>query len=130
VPVEDTKRGRKFQRINVVAGRIGGNIVAPLCYAENITSASFVEWFRASFIKAVPRGTTVIMDNASFHPRKKLKNLCRRHGVRLLFLPVYSPDYNPIEKTWANMKRALVDIIPHCEDVPAAIYRYFDINTF
>jgi transposase len=130
VLVEDTKRGRKFQRTNVAAGRIGGNIIAPLCYAENTTSASFVEWFRTSFIKAVPRGTTAIMDNASFHPRKKLKNLCRRHGIKLLFLPAYSPDYNPIEKTWANMKRALIDIIPHCEDMPGAIYCYFDIDTF
>jgi transposase len=51
------------------------------------------------------------MDNASFHPHKKLKNPCRRHGMRLLFLPAYSPDYNPIEKSWANMKRALIDII-------------------
>ncbi|MDR0764957.1 MAG: transposase [Synergistaceae bacterium] len=33
--------------------------------------------------------------------------MCRRHGVKLLFLPAYSPDYNPIEKTRANMKRAL-----------------------
>ncbi|MDR0409403.1 MAG: transposase [Spirochaetaceae bacterium] len=46
------------------------------------------------------------MDNTSFHQPKKLKNLWRRHGIRLLFLPAYSPDYNPIEKSWANMKRA------------------------
>jgi transposase len=70
---------------------------------------------------AVPKGTTVIMDNASFHPPKKLKNPCRRHGMGLLFLPAYSPDYNPIEKSRANMKRALIDIIPTCEDVPAAV---------
>jgi transposase len=70
------------------------------------------------------------MDNASFHPRKKLKNLCRRHGIKLLFLPAYSPDYNPIEKSWANMKRALIYIIPTCEDVPAAVYQYFDVNIY
>jgi transposase len=73
----------------VVAARIGGGIVAPLCYSGNTTSASFVEWFRTKFVKAVPKGTTVIMDNASFHPPKKLKNPCRRHGMRLLFLPAY-----------------------------------------
>jgi transposase len=67
------------------------------------------------------------MDNASFHPFKKLKNLCRRHGMRLLFLPAYSPDYNPIEKSWANMKRALIDI-PTCEDVPAAVYQCFCVD--
>jgi transposase len=66
------------------------------------------------------------MDNALFHPPKKLKKLCRCHGMRLLFLPAYSPDYNPIEKSWVNMKRALIDI-PTCEDASAAIYQYFGV---
>jgi putative transposase len=69
------------------------------------------------------------MDNASFHPKKKLRNLARRHGIKLLFLPPYSPDFNPIEKTWANMKRGLIDIIPHCNDLPSAIYQYFHAGT-
>jgi transposase len=128
VKIEDIKSGRKYQRTNAVAARIGGGFVAPFCYSGNTTSASFVEWFRTQFVKAAPKGTTVILDNASFHPPKKLKNLCRRHGMRLLFLPAYSPDYNPIEKSWANMKRALIDIIPTCEDVPAAVYQYFGVN--
>ena len=130
VPVEGTKPGRKFQRTNVIAAKIDDSVVAPLCYAENTTSAVFVEWFRTMFVKAVPKGTTVIMDNASFHPREKLKNLCRRHGIQLLFLPAYSPDFNPIEKTWANMKRRLVDIIADSQDVPSAVYKYFGFDTF
>jgi hypothetical protein len=46
VRIEDVKSGRKFQRTNVIAARIGGGIVAPLCYSGNTTSDSFVEWFR------------------------------------------------------------------------------------
>ena len=130
MPVKDTKPGRKFQRTNVIAAKIGDSIVAPLCYTENTTSSGFVEWFRTKFVKAVPKGTTAIMDNASFHPRKKLKNLCRRHGIKLLFLPAYSPDFNPIEKTWANMKRSLIDIIADSKDIPSAVYRYFGVDTF
>jgi hypothetical protein len=64
------------------------------------------------------------------HPPKKLKNLCRCHGIKLLFLSAYSLDYNPIEKSWANMKCALIDKIPGCEDVPAAVYQYFGVNIF
>jgi transposase len=128
VRIEAVKSGGKFQRTNVVAAKIGGGIAAPFCYSGNTTSASFVKWFRTKLVKAVPKGTTVIMDNASFHPPKKFKNLCRRHGMRLLFLTAYSPDYNPIEKSWANMKRALIDIIPTCEDVPAAVYQYFGVD--
>jgi transposase len=70
------------------------------------------------------------MNNASFHPPKKLKNLCRRHGIEPLFLPAYSSDFNPIEKTWANMKRALVDIIPNCDNATSAVYNYFHVYTF
>jgi transposase len=64
------------------------------------------------------------MDNASFHRKKKLRNLARRHGMKLLFLPPYSPDFNPIERTWANMKRALTDILPDSESLEMGIYDY------
>jgi transposase len=38
------------------------------------------------------------MDNARFHRKKELRKIARGKA-RLLFLPPYSPDYNPIEKT-------------------------------
>jgi hypothetical protein len=60
VRLEDVKSGRKFQRTNVVAARIGGGIAVLLCYSGNTTGDSFVEWFRTKFVKAVPKGTTVI----------------------------------------------------------------------
>jgi putative transposase len=112
----------------VTAAGINGGIAAPFCYSENTTSASFVERFRTKFVKAAPNGTTVIIDNASFHPPEKLKNPCRRHGAMPLFLPACSSDYNPIEKSRANMRRALIDIIPTCEDVPDAVYQYFGVD--
>lgn len=68
------------------------------------------------------------MDNASFHRKEKLRNLARRHGLKLLFLPAYSPDFNPIEKTWANLKRALIDILPNIKDLQSGIYYYFTLN--
>ena len=130
IKIEDVKSGKKFDRTNVVAAKLDKKIIEPFCYSENMTGALFVEWFRKKFVKSVPKGTTAILDNASFHPPKKLKNLCKRHGIKLLFLPAYSPDYNDIEKTWANMKRALVDTIPICENVSSAIYQYFDVSNF
>ena len=81
-------------------------------------------------VKSVPRGYTIIMDNASFHRKKKLRNLARRHGLKLLFLPAYSPDYNPIEKTWANLKRALIDILPDTKNLQSGIYNYFNVEDY
>jgi transposase len=64
------------------------------------------------------------MDNAGFH-RKKILCKTARGKVRILFLPSYSPDYNPIEKTWANMKRFLRNNLKDFLPVDSGIYNYF-----
>ncbi|WP_232488898.1 transposase [Orientia tsutsugamushi] len=46
----------------------------------------------------------VVMDNAAFHKSKKTKELIESVGCKVIFLPPYSPDLNPIEKFSANMK--------------------------
>ena len=137
VKVQDVKRGRKFQRTNVMAARNktdDGNIVhiEPICYNHTTTSIFFVEWFRKKFIRAIPKGSTIIMDNASHHPKARLRNIVRRHGMKIEFLPTYSPDFNPIEKDWANMKRSLVEIMRENEvnTLNEAVYLYFDIEDF
>jgi transposase len=133
VKIEDVKRGRRFQRTNVVAAQFKSDkgetrIVAPFCYTQNMTGELFESWFKSKLVKSISKGVTIIMDNASFHRKKKLRNLARRHSVKLLFLPPYSPDFNPIEKTWANMKRALVDILPTADNLENGIYSYFKFS--
>jgi hypothetical protein len=57
--------------------------------------------------------------------KKQLEKLCVKAKVNLRFLPAYSPDFNPIEKDWANMKRALRDAAPFCELLQTAVYDYW-----
>lgn len=45
------------------------------------------------------------MDNAPIHRSEELKEMCDDYGVRLEFLPPYSPDYNPIEESFAELKK-------------------------
>jgi len=134
VKIEDTKRGKKFERTNIISARVKSkngqiNHYATLCYMQNTNSEFFENWFRKTLVKSIDKGSTVILDRASFHRKTKLINLARRHGIKILFLPAYSPDFNPIEKDWANMKNALVDILPEYSSVSSAVYDYLGIDT-
>ena len=44
------------------------------------------------------------MDNASIHHTARIKQMCRDAGVKLIYLPPYSPDFNPIEEFFAELK--------------------------
>ena len=48
--------------------------------------------------------SVLILDNASIHKNPRLRQLCDEAGVLLKFLPPYSPDYNPIEATFKDLK--------------------------
>jgi transposase len=122
--VQDTRRGRKYGRTNVVAGYCAGKILAQFTYNKTTNSALFENWFEYDLLTVAPSGYTVIMDNASFHRKKKLREIADRYSVSLLFLPPYSPDFNPIEKYWSNMKKWLkktVTSFPSIKD-PICVY--------
>lgn len=93
-------------------------------YDCTTSSDFFEEWFVNSLLCEVPKGYTIIMDNASFHRKTRLRELAMAAGVRLLFLPTYSPDYNPIEHTWANMKHWLADNMKFFDTLTDAIQNY------
>ncbi|MBY4971903.1 IS630 family transposase [Streptococcus suis] len=106
--------GRRFQRLSLVAGLINGKIIAPMTYKETMTSDFFEAWFKTFLLPTLDRPSVIIMDNARFHRMSKLKELCKEQGHRLLPLPPYSPEYNPIEKTWAQIKKHLRKVLPNC----------------
>ena len=107
--------GRRFQRLSLVAGLINGEIIAPMTYKETMTSDFFEAWFKTFLLPTLDRPSVIIIDNARFHRMSKLKELCKEQGHRLLPLPPYSPEYNPIEKTWAQIKKHLRKVLPNCD---------------
>jgi hypothetical protein len=129
VKVEDTKRGHKFHRVNVAAAVIHGKKetrkTAPECYKGSVTGVRFERRFEFKPLKEVESGSVIIMDRASFHRKKRHEEICGKAKINLMFLPVYSPDFNPIEKDWANMKRALRDTAPLCDLLQTAVYDYW-----
>lgn len=71
----------------------------------------FEYWFSNQLLPELPENSVIIMDNARFHRKSQLKVILSGTGHRLLFLPPYSPDLNPIEKYWAMLKRKMRKIL-------------------
>lgn len=117
--------GRRFARVNVVAGYCNGRILGEYCYTGSTTAKTFEYWFCKFLLPETHKGDVVVMDNASFHNKKRLREYARIYKVTVIFLPPYSPDYNPIEHVWANMKRFLRDTTLQFHTLQSAIYWYF-----
>ena len=99
------KSGKYYERTNIIAGLVNNKSIAPMVFNGSCNTDLFNNWVEHFLIKELKPGQVVIMDNASFHKSQKTKELIESVGCKLIFLPPYSPDLNPIEKFWANMKR-------------------------
>ena len=58
-------------------------------------------------MKELRAGLFLVLDNVSFHKSDKVKQAIESVGARVLFLPAYSPDLNPIEHFWFKIKNAI-----------------------
>ncbi|ETZ05430.1 hypothetical protein K737_300131 [Holospora undulata HU1] len=79
--------------------------IAPRIFNGSCTTKVFETWGEQFLIKELKPGQGVVMDTAAFHRSQKTKDLIESFGCKVIFLPPYSPDLNPIEKFLANMKR-------------------------
>ena len=120
-------RGRKYKRCGIVAAKMADKIFAPFQYSGTMDSKLFEFWFANQLLPSLEEGTVIVMDNASFHSRKRLLSVAQNAGYRLLFLPPYSPELNPIEKFWAWLKRFLRKILPSLPSFDDALFTAFQL---
>jgi putative transposase len=65
----------------------------------------FNQWLRQELCPTLTANHVVILDNATFHKSQKTQSLIHATGAKLLYLPPYSPDLNPIERQFGVIKR-------------------------
>jgi transposase len=68
------------------------------------TSAVFEAYVEQVLAPTLRRGQVVVMDNLSAHKGERVRELIEERGCELLYLPSYSPDFNPIEEAFAKIK--------------------------
>jgi transposase len=84
-----------------------GGLIAPWAQAEPMTGAVVQAYIEQILVPHLRPGMVVVMDNLSSHKVQGVREALERAGCRLVYLPPYSPDLNPIEKWFSKFKRLL-----------------------
>lgn len=87
-----------------VAGLTPDGIVAPLVIDEPMNRTIFTQYVRQFLVPELRPGDIVILDNLSSHKGSEAIALVEECDAKMLFLPPYSPDLNPIEMVFAKLK--------------------------
>jgi transposase len=90
-----------------VAGLRNSGMVAPMVLDQPINGAAFQAYVDQVLVPELQPGDIVVMDNLGSHKGPGVRASIEAAGARLLYLPPYSPDFNPIENAFAKLKAML-----------------------
>ena len=97
-------------------------------YLCNTDSTLFEFWFENYLLPSIPDNSVIVLDNASFHNKSRLSTLISHSNKKIIFLPPYSPDLNPIEKFWVNLKSFLRSSLSSFSSLDLAFSSFFKVN--
>lgn len=104
VQLSEFQRGQRYQSLPAYAQ---DGIVLSRVF-QGSTDAAVFEDFIEQLLHHCGRWpapkSVLVMDNASFHHTERVKQMCWDAGVKLVYLPPYSPDLNPIEEFFSELK--------------------------
>jgi transposase len=96
-----------WKTTTLVAGLRLTGIVAPLVLDGPINRIAFKAYVEQFLAPALRPGDVVVMDNLSSHKSPEIRAIIEAAGAKLMFLPPYSPDFNPIENAFSKIKAHL-----------------------
>ena len=82
-------------------------ITAPCLFDGPINGESFLRYVEQFLVPTLKPGDVVVMDNLGSHKAAAIRQALRAAGARLIYLPPYSPDLNPIEQAFSKLKHWL-----------------------
>lgn len=91
--------------------RLSGWVVLNTMFAT-ANKQRFVSWLRRRLLPKLRWGDVLVLDNLSAHHDPRVVSSCAAVGIEVLYLPPYSPDFNPIESGWALQKQFIRRVAP------------------
>ena len=101
-----------WQTTTVIAALRAQHLTAPAVFAGPLDGPSFVAYVEQVLAPTLQPGDCVVMDNLACHKVAGVRQALTAVGARALYLPPYSPDFNPIEQVLAKFKARLRAVAP------------------
>lgn len=96
-----------WKTTTLIAGLRAEGLTAPLVLDGAVNGDAFLAYVQQTLAPTLRPGDVVVMDNLSSHKRRGVREAVEAVGAKLLYLPPYSPDFNPIEQAFSKFKRLL-----------------------
>lgn len=108
--------------------RLSG-LVAPMVLDGPMNGAAFIAYIEQVLVPELQPGDVVVMDNLPAHKLTGVREAIEKTGALLLYLPPYSPDFNPVEMAFSKLKALLRKAAARTKDtlwsaVASAIERF------
>jgi transposase len=87
-----------------------------LLHDESVDTSAFLSYLQQVLLPTLEPGSIVVMDNYTLHHNAKVRDLIEGASCALLYLPTYSPDFNPIEHIFAKIKAFLKQACPQTQE--------------
>jgi transposase len=104
-----------YQTSTLIAGVRLDGACAPWLFDGAMDGEMFLAWVGQGRVPVLQTGDLVIRDNLATHKVAGVREAIEAAGARLLYLPPYSPDFNPIENMWSKIKQVLRSLSPRTQ---------------
>ena len=98
---------RSWKTVSLVGAIRLGQRPRLMTHRGSVNGAVFIYFVKRYLVPSLRRGDIVVMDNLNIHKMKRVRELIAAAGATAVYLPTYSPELNPIELWWNDLKREL-----------------------
>ena len=108
----DIKPFYRGSRVTVVGARSQKKVIAMKTIAKSMNRVEFLKFVQEELAPKLWKGAVVVMDNLRVHKVEGVEEMLEAVGARVVYLSPYSPEFNPIEHLWWELKALLRRFIP------------------
>jgi transposase len=98
---------RSWKTVSLVGAIRLGERPRLMTHHGSVNGRVFIRFVQRYLVPTLRHGDVVIMDNLNIHKMKRVRQLIEASGAIAVYLPTYSPELNPIELWWSDLKRRL-----------------------